>query len=165
LADASDPKSLIPDPESLISDPKSPIPGSRIVLAVIGGMLLFMVVSELLETTLVNAVADRPVADVTAYFAVRNSSTVLGAKVVYNTLAAILAGYMTAKIAGRHEMRYTGITAALQTASLAWGVTMGEYASFTPIWMRWMLVLTTGPAMLLGAAVRAKASAEETEQS
>jgi heme/copper-type cytochrome/quinol oxidase subunit 3 len=126
-------------------------------------VLLFMVVSEALETTLVSAIADRPVTDVASYFAVRNSSAMLGSKVAYNTLAAILAGYMTAKIAGGHEVRYAAVAAVIQTASLGWGFTMGEYAAFTPAWMRWVVVLTTGPAMLLGAFVR-KSASQKVEQ-
>ncbi len=121
-----------------------------------GGVLLFMVVSELLETTLVSAMADVPPADLTAYFAVRNRPAILGAKVVYNALAAILGGYLTAKIVDRNELRFAGVAAAVQTAAFAWGF-MGEYASFTPVWMRWVLVLTTPPAMLLGAHIRGKA--------
>jgi hypothetical protein len=121
-----------------------------------GGVLLFTVVSELLETTLVSAMADVPPSGLTAYFAVRNRPALLGAKVVYNALAAILGGYLTAKIVDRHELRFAGVAAAVQTAAFVWGFT-GVYASFTPIWMRWVLLLTTPPAMLLGALVRRKA--------
>lgn len=128
------------------------------MLAVIAGMLIYAVVSELLETTLVSATADRPITDIAAYFSMRNTPMMLGAKVVYNSMAAILAGYMTAKIAGQNELRYAGMVAALETASLIWGYTMGEYASFTPVWMRGVIVLTTGPAMMVGASIRHRAA-------
>jgi hypothetical protein len=94
-----------------------------------------------------------------AYFAVRNRPVILAAKLLYNTLAAILAGYMTAKIAGLRELLHAAVVAIVQTMALVWGFTAGEYASFTPVWMRVALVLTTGPAMMLGASIRARATA------
>jgi hypothetical protein len=81
------------------------------------------------------------------------------AKLVYQTLAAILGGYMTAKIAQRDQMKHGALAAAVQTTALVWGFTAGEFASFTPAWMRVALVLVTGPAMLAGAWVRAQAAA------
>ena len=131
---------------------------ARSVIAVIGGVALISLVVESLEFTLVNAVADEEVLDLAGYFAVRNQPAVLGAKLVYNTLAALLGGYMTAKIAGTAEMTHGGVAALVQTAALVWGFTAGEYASFTPLWTRIALVLLMGPAMMAGAAIRARAA-------
>ena len=94
------------------------------------------------------------------YFAVRNRPTILTAKVAYNTLAAVLGGYVTAKIAGTRALIHTGVAAVIQTVALIWGFTAGEYASFTPAWMRIALVLLTGPAMMAGGMIRAKAQTE-----
>ena len=135
---------------------ESPI---RSIIAVLGGMGLFALVTETLEFTLVTAAAGGAISDMAAYFAVRNRPVILAAKVLYNTLAAILAGYMTAKIAGRRELLHAAVLAVVQTIALVWGFTAGEYASFTPVWMRVVLVLTTGPAMVLGASIRARATA------
>jgi hypothetical protein len=134
---------------------ESPI---RSIVAVLGGIGLFALVTETLEFTLVSAAAGGSISDMAAYFAVRNRPVILAAKLVYNTLAAILAGYMTAKIAGTRELLHAVVVAIVQTVALIWGFTAGEYASFTPIWMRVALVLTTGPAMMLGASIRARAS-------
>ena len=131
----------------------------RSIIAVLGGMGLFALVTETLEFTLVSAAAGGSISDMAAYFAVRNRPVILSAKVLYNTLAAILAGYMTAKIAGRRELLHAAVVAVVQTVALAWGFTAGEYASFTPVWMRVALALTTGPAMVLGASIRARATA------
>ncbi len=122
-----------------------------------GAYLLYAFTSEVLETTLVRALADGPLADAPAYFAVRNQPLVLAAKVVFGGLMGILAGYMSAKVAGAEEMGHGAATAAIQTAAMVYGYTAGEFAAFTPIWARVVLVLTTGPAVLAGAAIRRKA--------
>ena len=134
----------------------------RSIIAVLGGIGLVSIVVETLEFTLVNAVAGGTILDMAGYFAVRNRPAILGAKLVYNTLAAVLGGYMTAKVAGTREMAHAGVAALLQTAALIWGFTAGEYAAFTPAWMRIALVLLTGPAMLAGASIRARAARSQT---
>ena len=130
----------------------------RSALAVIGGVALISLAVEPLEFTLVNAIADEPIKDMAGYFAVRNRPPMLAAKLVYNTLAALLGGYIAAKIAGSEELKHGALAAAVQTTALVWGFTAGEYASFTPVWMRIALVVLTGPAMLAGAWVRAQAA-------
>lgn len=129
----------------------------RSLVAVIAGVGVISVVVQLLEFTLVNAVAPTPISDMAAYFAILNQPLMLAAKLVYNTLAAILGGYITARIAGTSEVRHGMVAAAAQTAAYAWGFTLGEFASFTPVWMRLVLVLITGPAMIAGATIRARA--------
>ena len=131
----------------------------RSLIAVLGGIALVSLIVEPLEFTLVNATATGPIADMDGYFAVRNQPGILAAKVVYNALAAVLGGFMTAKLAGGQEMRHAGIAALAQTAALIWGFTAGEYAPYTPVWMRVTLVLVTGPAMMAGAKIRASAAA------
>lgn len=135
---------------------ESPI---RSIIAVLGGIGLFALVTETLEFTLVTAAGGGSISDMATYFAVRNRPVILVAKLLYNTLAAILAGYMTAKVAGRGELLHAAVVAIVQTIALVWGFTTGEYASFTPAWMRVALALTTGPAMVLGASIRARATA------
>ncbi|MBI2187709.1 MAG: hypothetical protein HYU37_11435 [Acidobacteria bacterium] len=130
----------------------------RSIVAVLGGILLISVVVEVLEFTLVSARAGGAIIDLTGYFAIRNQPVMLAAKLVYNTLAAMLGGYMIAKVAGTREMLHGGVGALLQTAAFAWGFTVGEYAAFTPVWMRVVLVALTGPAMLAGASIRARAA-------
>ena len=130
----------------------------RTAVAVIGGVALISLIVEPLEFTLVNAIASEPVPDMATYFAIRNRPGMLAAKLVYNTLAALLGGYMTAKIAQAEEMKHGALAAAVQTTALIWGFTAGEFAQYTPVWMRVALVLTMGPAMMAGAWVRAQAA-------
>jgi hypothetical protein len=134
----------------------------RSVVAVLGGILLISVVVEVLEFTLVSARAGGAITDIQGYFAVRNQPVMLAAKLVYNSLAAVLGGHMIAKVAGSHEMLHAAVGALVQTVTLAWGFTAGEYAAFTPGWMRVALVALTGPAMLAGASVRARAARSQT---
>jgi len=135
--------------------PRNPL---RSIIAVLGGIGLVSLIVEPLEFTLVNAMAGGQITDMAGYFAVRNQPGILAAKVVYNTLAAVLGGYMTAKIAGVHEMRHAAVAAIVQTAALTWGFTAGEYAAYTPAWVRVTLVLLMGPAMMAGAKIRASAA-------
>jgi len=134
----------------------------RSVIAVLGGLAVTSLVTEALEFTLVTAASGGTITDMNGYFQVRNRPTILVAKLVYNTLAGVLGGYLAAKVAGTRELLHGGAAAALQTAALIWGFTAGEFAAFTPIWMRIALVLLTGPAMLAGASVRARAVQNRT---
>ena len=135
----------------------------RSLIAILGGIGLISLVAEVLEFTLVGAAAGGPLPDLDAYFAVRNRPSILGAKLVYNTVAAVLGGYMTAKIAGRHEMAHARIAALVQTAALIYGFTAGEFAAYTPVWMRAALIVLTGPAMLAGATIRTRAARSSEE--
>jgi hypothetical protein len=49
----------------------------------------------------------------------------------------------------------------VQTAALIYGFTAGEYAAYTPIWMRIALIGLTGPAMLAGGMIRHRAARHE----
>ncbi|MDA1184148.1 MAG: hypothetical protein O2930_05825 [Acidobacteria bacterium] len=130
------------------------------LLALLVGMGIFRLVVAVLETVLVGAVADGPVTSEAAYFAVRNQPAMLAAALAYNSAAAFLGGYVITKIAGARDLMLGGVGAAVQTAVLVWSFSAGEYAAYTPIWTRIALVFLTGPAMVAGAAVRARAAQE-----
>jgi hypothetical protein len=134
----------------------------RSLIAVLGGMGLVSILVEVLEFALVSAVAGGAVTDMAGYFAVRNRPMMLGAQFGYNMIAAVLGGYLTARVAGTREMLHGGVAALGKTMALAWGFTVGEYAELTPAWMRIALVLATGPAMLVGALIRARAARSDT---
>ena len=137
----------------------------RSIIAVLGGIGLLSIVVEVLEFTLVNAVAGAPLTDLPGYFAVRNQPVILTAKLGYNSVGAVLGGYLTARVAGRQEMRHGWVAAIVQTAALICGFTGRRIcAEFTPTWMRIALVLVTGPAMLLGASIRARAARSEQRE-
>ena len=134
----------------------------RSVVAVLAGVGLVSILVDVLEFALINAVTGGALTDMAGYFAVRNRPVMLGAQLGYNSVAAVLGGYLTARVAGSREMLHGGVAALAKTAALAWGFTAGEYAGFTPVWMRIALVLVTGPAMIAGASIRARAARSTT---
>ena len=134
----------------------------RSVIAVLAGMGLVSILVELLEVALVSAVAGGTVTDMASYFAVKNRPVMLGAQIGYTSFAAVLGGYVTARVAGTREILHGGVAALGKTMALAWGFTAGEYAGFTPVWMRMLLVLVTGLAMLTGASIRARAARSDS---
>jgi hypothetical protein len=136
----------------------------RSILAILGGIGLVSLITQLLETTLVGAAAGGQVMDMPHYFAVRNRPSILAAGLVYNTVAAVLGGYMTARIAGQQEMAHARIAALVLTASLIYGFTAGEFAQFTPAWMRIALIVLTAPAMLAGAMIRQRAARHQAQE-
>ena len=136
----------------------------RSLCAVLGGLAVISLVVEALEFSLVTAVSGGRVVDMPQYFAVRNQTGILAAKLVYNTVAAVLGGYVTARVAMADEIRHAAAAVAAQTVGLIWGFTAGEYASYTPIWMRIALVMVMGPAMMMGAAVRARAAGAQAHE-
>ena len=129
----------------------------RSVVAVAAGLVVFRLLVTVMETALVGALSEAPITTEAEYFAVRNQPAVLAGSLAYYSVAALLAGTLLARIARRREMMHAMIAAAVLTSTLVWGFTASEYAPLTPAWLRTALVLLTGPAMLAGAAVRAKA--------
>jgi hypothetical protein len=130
-----------------------PINAVRGITAVLGALVLFSAVTQILEYTLISASAGDAVKDMASYLAALNRTPILAAKAVANVMVGLLAGYMAARIAQTRETMFAGIAAAAETCSLVYGFTMGEYAVL-PLWIRALLVLTTGPAMMMGAWVR-----------
>ena len=138
---------------SELEEPANPVRG---ITAVLGALVLFSAMTQLLEYTLVNASGGDAVKDMPSYLAALNRTPLLAAKAAGNLMAALLAGYLTAKIAQTRELMFAGLAAAAETCSLVYGFTMGEYVAL-PLWIRALLVLTTGPAMMAGAWIRLQA--------
>jgi hypothetical protein len=135
---------------------------SRSILAVLGGFVVFQVLTQLLELTLVAVVAVGPPADEAAYLAVRNRPGVLVARVGAAFAAGLLAGYMAGKVAGTHEWRH-----ALGAGALVTGQLLMEFGTefAPPVWTRVALLATATPSMVLGAWVRASAAAADPDVS
>ena len=116
---------------------------------------------QVMEFSLVMAMAGGRVADMAQYLAIGNQPVILAAKLLYYPVAGILGGYVTARVAMTYEMHHAAVVAAAQTVALIWGFTRGEFASYTPIWVRVALIVLTGPAIMVGAAVRTRAARSE----
>jgi hypothetical protein len=139
-----------------MTDAAPPINGVRVILAVLGALVLFSVLSQVLEFALVRAAGGDQITSMSSYLAVLSRPSLLAAKAVINVFVALLTGYLAGKIAGTREVTFAGIAAAAESCSLAYGFMAGEYVVL-PLWIRILLLVTTGPAMLAGAWVRMQA--------
>ena len=131
----------------------------RMFAAVIVGILVAYGLPLQLEGVLVRSFAGRNLYTAGDYFMTRNTATLLAARIVITAVTSLLAGYMAARIARTDGVRVVAISAAALTMMLIYDFTKGEFAWGTPIWLRVVLVLLTGPVMLGGAAIRSHAAA------
>ncbi len=128
----------------------------RSAVAVVAGAILILFMHGTLEQTLVRAIADGPVTSEAAFVAVRNRPFVLALTIVTLALAATLAGYIVAKIAGTHEVRHAIGTAIIMTSVYAYAFT-GDSIMLPPAWVRVAMLVVTPPALMAGASIRAQA--------
>jgi len=75
-------------------------------------------------------------------------------KLLYNSGAAVTAGYVAAWSARRAPVMHGTVLAAIQTAAFGFAISSPELHATTPSWMWAALVLTTAPAIVVGAAAR-----------
>ena len=126
----------------------------RSVLAVVVGLVLISLIVELVEFGLVTMAHGAVTTDPVVYFGVRNRPWLLAAKLVYNTAAAVLAGYVTARLARRAPLAHGLALALLQTAAFAWALANVEIRKWTPDWMWIALILVTFAGIMAGARLR-----------
>jgi hypothetical protein len=126
------------------------------------GVLVALAVSvgfvQILELTLANAIAGRPLQSMEDYAAVLNALPVLGVRLVVTSVVALLGGYLCAKLAEGEEMRYTLIAVIFRILAVAGGNAAG-YMPRTPAAALAVLLTVSTGAMLAGGAVRAAAAA------
>lgn len=126
----------------------------RSVIAVIAGLVLISLIVEPLEFALVALVNGAVVTEQEAYFTVRNQPALLAAKVVYNTAAAVIGGYVAAWIARRAPLTH-GVTLALvQTVAFGWALTRPELRGTTPDWMWACLIVLTFGGIVAGSTLQ-----------
>lgn len=128
----------------------------RSILGVVAGLIVISVIAEGIEWLLVSLLHGGAVTDPETYWSVRNRPLVLGLKLVYNTVAAGVGGYLAAWIAGGRQLAHGAALAIVQLALFVWGMTASEYAGTTPAWAWITLCLTMTAAILLGARLRAR---------
>ena len=124
-----------------MSEPATGVSTGRGITAVLGALLLFSLATRILEQTLGSPV-------VTA---------------LLNAIVALLIGYTSARIARAQELAVVGLAATVETCMLAYGWATGAYDAL-PLWIRALLVLTTGPGMIAGAWIRMQARLALKEQ-
>ena len=126
----------------------------RSLVSIVVGLLLISAIVEPLEFGLVALLNGGVTTDPVVYFRVRNQPPVLAAKLVYNTIAAIAAGWVTALLAGRAPIAHAVTLAAIQTAAFAWAITTPRLRESTPDWMWAALILLTCVGITAGAHLR-----------
>ena len=124
-----------------MSEPAANVSTGRGILAVLGALLAFSLATRILEQTLGNPV-------------------ITG---LLNGVVALIVGYTGARIAGAQEMTVVGVAATIETCMLAYGWVTGAYNGL-PLWIRALLILTTGPGMVAGAWIRMQARLALQEQ-
>jgi uncharacterized membrane protein len=132
----------------------------RSVAAVLGGVVLLSFMDRILEGTLVSALADAPPADQASYLAVRNRPLVLAVTLITHTMAGVLAGYMTGRIAGGQETRHAVGAGAVLMAAYVWAFLL-DNSMLPPVWVRIAMLIVTVPALVGGATIRAQARSTE----
>lgn len=135
---------------------EQPVNVVRALIAILGALVLFSGLSQVLEYTLVRTAGGDSLTSMAAYMAILNRPSMLAIKLAINVAVAVLTGYMCARIAGSREMLFAALTAAAESCTLAWGLTTGEYAVL-PLAVRILLVATAGPGILAGAWIRLQA--------
>jgi hypothetical protein len=130
----------------------------RSLIGILGGIVIISFLTQLLEVPLVNVFAPEPITDMNGYLAARNQPLMHAAMLVIAGMTGLLAGYLVAKIAAQYEVQHAAFAALVQSVLLIRGFAAGGAASMLPAWLKVSLVVVTATAMLLGAAVRARAA-------
>ena len=128
----------------------------RSIAVVVVALLLLGFIDQTLERTLVLAMANAPIADETSYLAIRNRPMVLMIIVITHALAALLTGYVLAKLAGTHEVQHAAAAAAFATLLLV-GASMTPNVMVPPVWVRLAMAVITPAGLIAGAYVRGQA--------
>jgi len=123
-------------------------------LAVLAGLFLITVLSEGVEVLVVKISSGKSLSELTQnqaeYFAVRNQPAIIALKLVYNTVAAFIGGYVCAVIAPGKSLTPTLVLAAIQTLGFVYGMTLSEYADTTPLRL-WLALTILTIIAIMGA--------------
>ena len=123
------------------------------------GIIAISVVVEVLEFALVTLINGASTTDPETFYAIRNRTWFLVAKLVYNTAAAVAGGYLTALLAGRKEVAHGLVMAGLQTVAFLFALSQPDIKRWTPVWMWVALIALTFLGIVAGARLRAARTA------
>jgi hypothetical protein len=123
----------------------------RSIFAVFAGLVLISVIVESLEFGLVTLVNGEVTTDQDIYFRVRNTPAFLATKVVYNTVAAIVGGWVAARLARRAPMAHGLVLAVIQTVAFGWALVTPALRRSTPDWMWACLIVVTFAGIMTGS--------------
>jgi len=128
----------------------------RSVLAVIIGLFLISALVEGVEFALVGAIHGQPITNPEEYYAIRNLPWFLGLKLIYNSLAAIAGGYISALIAGYAKIKHGVALAGIQTLAFIWAIVQPDLGQRLAVWFWMLLIFLSVGGILLGAVFQAR---------
>jgi hypothetical protein len=136
----------------------------RSILVVGFGLVVISLIVESLEFGLV-ALRNRGVTtDPEVYFSVRNQPAMLAAKLVYNTAAAIVGGFVAARLAGRAAVVHGTVLAVVQTIAFGWALANPALRRSTPDWMWACLIVLTFAGIIIGSLLEVRRLANKPLQ-
>jgi hypothetical protein len=124
------------------------------ILAVVVGLVLISLIVEPIEFAVVTILNGSVTTDPLVYFQIRNQIPVLLLKMIYNTLGAMVGGFVTAFIAGKWQVWHGIALAIVQTVALIGGMLTPPYGELTPMPVWLALIAFTFPAIVFGAWLR-----------
>lgn len=131
----------------------------RLILGIMVGLVAITLVAETIEFVTVKLVSGESFAFLSSnqetYFAVRNQIGILLFKMVYNFVAAVVAGYLLSWVARQWAGIGVLVLTALQTASLIWAGFFSELAATGPMWMWIGLIVLTPLGLYFGYRFKA----------
>jgi hypothetical protein len=125
----------------------------RTISAIFIGMFLISGLVEGLEFGLVAAIHGAPTTEPEVYYGIRNLAWFLSLKLVYNTAAAVVGGFVTALVAGYAPLKHGIALACIQTLAFAWGLTQPNISQWTPGWVWAGLIVFSFAGILFGARI------------
>ena len=129
----------------------------RFVLAILVGMILAYALVQAIEFALVLSLHGSIPEDRATYFALRNDTEVLIARLFYSAAVGLVAGYVAAWIGGRMGLPAGLGLAVVQAGGFSWAmISPNPLFAFTPTWVWVLLILTMPSAIVIGAWLRAR---------
>ena len=116
--------------------------------------MLISVIVEPFEFGLVTLVNGEVTTDPDIYFRVRNTPALLATKLVYNTAAAIVAGFVAARLARRAPVAHGLVLAVIQTVAFGWALATPALRRSTPDWMWACLIVVTFAGIMTGSLLQ-----------
>lgn len=131
----------------------------RSFLAVLVGLVLVRLLTQILEQTLVLSFAETAPASLADYIALRNRPGLMTVGLLTHAFVSVMAGYVIGKIASVHDVRHAVVAGAIQLALFLWAFATTDAPLLPPMWARIGLLIVSVPALAAGATVHADARA------
>ena len=137
----------------------------RSVTAIIAGIMVISLIAESMELGLVTVVHGELTTDPDTYFAIRNRPWFLCTKLAYNTMSAVVGGYVAVWLAGYRPVEHAMTLGGIQSLAFLWALSQPDLMRWTPLWMWLLLMFLSFLGILLGARLWARRASPARAQS